>query len=124
MLCLALAFALANIAVTVSRSLIPRHVSGTADRIEVRREKHAGVDDVWLVHIGGRPVHVDAETASRVREGAALRKDAWDRRLRVGSEVVELGLSDDARGMLWVMPLTLLATAASAATSLRARARR
>lgn len=110
----AVCFALLGIAAAVSRSLIPHRVDATIDRIEVRHEKHPGVDDVWLVHLDGRAVHVDAATARRLQVGVPLHKERWDTRLTAGDRAIPLSLSHDAQGMLWVMPLTVLAAIAVA----------
>jgi hypothetical protein len=114
------AFALLGAAATISRSLIPLAVDGTVTAVEVRREKHPGIDDVWLVHPDdGRRLHVDANTARHVPEGGRLVKPRWARTLQVDGRPLALPLSDDARGMLWVMPLTILAAAGAMAASLR-----
>ena len=98
---------------TISRSLIPRELVATVERIEVRHEKHPGIDDVWLVHFDGDAVHVDAAVAQQLAEGLAVRKGAWATTLLSGSEAIPLGLSREARGMLWVMPLTVLSAVAA-----------
>lgn len=108
----AVLFAVANVAVTVHRSLIPVGLDGVVESIEVREEKHPGVDDVWLVSVGGRRVHADAGIASQLAEGERVDKARWDRRLRVDGTAMPLRLSSDATGMLWVMPVVLLALAA------------
>lgn len=120
LLVLAVAFALVSVAAMVSRSAIPHALDGTVAHIEVRREKHPGVDDVWLVHLDdGSRLHVDAATAQRLDEGSRVRKPAWQATLAVDGEPVRLALSDDAIGMLWVMPLTVLSAGVAAAASLR-----
>ena len=124
LLALAAAFALLAIAATVNRSLIPRSVDGTVEHIEVRTEKHVGIDDVWLVHVGGDVMHVDAGTARHLREGDRLRKGAWRTTLTADGETLDLGLSDDARAMLWVIPLTLLCVAGAAFAGAPRRRRR
>ena len=103
----AVLFALIGIGAAVNRSLIPRSVEATVDRVEVRREKRPGVDDVWLIHLDGRPVHVDRATAERLSQGQRLRKGAWDTQLTADDERIELALSADARAMLAVMTLTV-----------------
>ncbi len=122
LLAIGVAFALLAVGATVSRSLIPHAIDGTVTAVEVRREKHPGVDDVWLVHLDdGRRIHADAEVARHVSSGARLTTAAGDAQLRVDGTTVDLGLSRDAIGMLWVMPLTILTAAATTAASLRTR---
>lgn len=112
LLILAVAFGATAVIASISRSLIPRDVDATVQRVEVRHEKHPGVDDVWIVHLDDDAVHVDAAIAQRLERGMALRKDAWDTTLTAGGENVSLHLSREARGMLWVMPLAVLSAAA------------
>jgi hypothetical protein len=119
---LGIAFALLAVGATVSRSLIPHGVDAIVSAVEVRREKHPGVDDVWLVHLDdGRRLHVDAALASRLREGSRVAKARGETQVAVDGAPVVLDFSRDALGMLWVMPLTLLSGAAAAAASLRRR---
>ena len=108
MLVLVAGFAVTAIVATVNRSLIPRALDATVTAVEVRSEKHVGVDDVWLIHLDGRPVHVDAATAEQLPQGATVRKQAWERHAVVDGRRLRLALSDDARGMLAVMPLTVV----------------
>lgn len=105
---LALLFVGGNIAVTLHRSLIPVAVDGVVEDVEVRQEKHPGIDDVWLIHVAGRRLHVDAGLATQLSEGQHIAKDAWQRRLTVDGTTAPLGLSSDALGMLWLMPLLLI----------------
>ena len=119
LLCLALAFAALNIAAMLGRSLIPRSLDAAVERIEVRPEKRPGVDDVWLVHLDGRAVHVDAEIAEGLRAGDRLSKVAWSPTLRIDESTARLALSRDARGMLWVMVVTFLACVSAAMVSRR-----
>jgi hypothetical protein len=101
-----------NVGATVHRSLIPVAVDGVITRVEVRREKHPGLDDVWLLHTAGRSLHTDAAIAEQLQVGQRISKRPWQRRLEVDSAPVALRLSDDAVGMLWLMPLLLGALAA------------
>ena len=112
-----------NIGVTVHRSLIPVALDGTVQRIEVRREKHPGVDDVWLVDVGQRRLHVDAGIAHRLPEGTTVSKPPWSATLTADGEPISLPLSGDAVGMLWVMPLTVVAAAAASGVTGRRRRR-
>lgn len=121
---LAVAFVLLSIAVTISRSLIPHRLEGIVADVEVRHEKHPGVDDVWLIHLeNGRSLHVDATIATQLREDALVRKSAGEATLSVDGERVPLTLSDDAAGMLRVMPLTLLCAVGATLASLRSTGR-
>ena len=114
LLLLGVAFAAVAVGATVSRSLIPRSIDSTVHRVEVRQEKHPGVDDVWLVHLDDQgAVHVDAATARRLEKGMNLRKGAWDTNVRAGDQAIPLTLSSDARAMLWVMPLTVISAVAA-----------
>ncbi len=117
----AVGFALCNVWATFSRSLIPTTIEGPVERVEVRREKHPGVDDVWLVHVGGRRLHVDAQTAAQLETGLPLRKQAWRRTLFAGGRPIPLHVSAEATGMLLVMPLTLVSAAAAAWSRTRPR---
>lgn len=109
LLILALGFAALNLIATWHRSLIPLALDGTISAIEVRPEKHPGIDDVWLVTIGNRRLHVDAATGRALSEGAQVAKPAWGRRLTVDGAALPLAPSRDARAMLAVMPLAVVA---------------
>lgn len=90
----------------VVRSTIPIEVDGTVTGIELRHEKHPGVDDVWMVSIdGAAPRHLDRDVVSLLTEGAQVRKDAWDTTLLVDGERHVVRLGDDARRMLVLAPL-------------------
>lgn len=90
----------------VARSTIPAELDGTVTTIELRHEKHPGVDDVWMVSVDeGGLRHVDVEVAARLAEGDRLRKNAWDTTLIVEGEPHQLSISDDARAMLALAPL-------------------
>ena len=104
---LTVVFAAGNVAVTVHRSLIPVAVEGMVEDVEVREEKHPGIDDVWLIHVAGQRLHADAEIAAQLTPGQRISKNAWASRLKVGGTTVPLSLSSDAVGMLWLMPLVL-----------------
>lgn len=108
LMALAVLFAAGNIAITVHRSLIPVAVDGVLEDVEVREEKRRGIDDVWLLHVAGRRLHADAEVAAQLTQGQQISKGAWERRLEVDGASVPLGLSSDAVGMLWLMPLVLV----------------
>lgn len=119
LLALVVGFVATAVGAVVHRSLIPRSLHATVTAVEVRHEKHPGIDDVWLLHLDGEPVHVDARTAQRLSEGSRVRKEAWQESLTVDGEARPLELSDDARAMLKVMPVIVLAALASLASTMR-----
>jgi hypothetical protein len=94
---------------TVARSAIPLAWHGTVTRVEARREKHPGVDDAWFVTVDGRATHVDAALATSLRPGQRVEKDPWNRTLLVDGTPRRLALSRDARRMLLLAPLLVLA---------------
>ncbi len=99
--------ALGNLWTTFCRSGIPVGLSGVVESVEVRREKHPGLDDVWLVRVGGREVHLDAEVASLVRLGDGLRKPAWSAELVTPRGTFGVSVSKDFRRMAVAMPLLI-----------------
>ena len=104
----------------VERSMIPVEVDGTVTAIEVRPEKHPGVDDVWMIRVDDEgPRHVDADVAHLLHEGARVEKEAWTTDLTVDGEHHALTLSDDARAMLVLAPMSGLALVALALTTHR-----
>jgi hypothetical protein len=107
----ALALAIGNSYETFRRSTIPLGIEGSVESLEVRREKHPGVDDVHLLVVQGKTIHVDAEVASVLNRGAELQKDAWSPSLRIDQVSHQLSPSRDSRGMLVVMPVVLLVLA-------------
>jgi hypothetical protein len=108
----------------VERSTIPAELDGTVTAIELRHEKHPGVDDVWMVSIDdGGLRHVDAEVATLLEEGDRVQKDSWDSTLVVDGNPHQVALSEDARAMLVLAPVLAGVIAALAVfTSLQARA--
>lgn len=91
-----------------ARSAIPLTLDGTVTQVEVREEKHPGVDDVWMVYIEGDPRHLDAELAADLAVGDRISKDRWETTLVVNDTTRSLALSEDARAMLGVAPLSVL----------------
>ncbi|WP_243059398.1 hypothetical protein [Nocardioides sp. SR21] len=90
----------------VARSTIPAELDGTVTGIELRHEKHPGVDDVWMISVDdGDLRHVDTHVADLVDVGDAVEKSAWDTSLLVNGEPRPLSLSDDARAMLLLAPI-------------------
>ena len=97
-----------NLWVTFARSTIPLDVHGEVTEVDLRFEKHRGVDDVYLVTVGGRTIHVDTAIGRRIREGDHLSKDAWTRALHTPRGTLELGPSRDLERMMVVMPVVVL----------------
>jgi hypothetical protein len=96
----------------VRRSAIPLAWHGTVTDVRLVAEKHRGIDDVWFVTVDDHPpVHVDVALARTLSPGDRVDKDAWDRTLRVNGVPRRLALSRDARHMLVVAPLVVVAAA-------------
>jgi hypothetical protein len=110
----ALAFAALAAGESVARSGLGREWHGTVTSVDLRTEKHPGVDDVWYVAVDGRAVHVDAALARTLRTGDRLDKDRWERSVAVNGTRRALPLSGEARAMLVVAPLAAAAVAATA----------
>lgn len=105
----ALVLAGGNLWVTLARSTIPLHIDGRVSDIELRFEKNPGVDDVYLVTVGDRTIHVDAAVGPRLGVGNRLRKDRWERHIHVDDRAIPLSPSRDFRRMLGAMPLVATA---------------
>jgi len=97
--------AFGNLSVTFLRSTIPLAIRGKVSALETRRESHPGVDDVHLVTIGDRRLHIDAEVASHLQIGDSVEKGAWSRTLQEPRGTVRLNPSADVWGMAITMPL-------------------
>lgn len=114
---------IANLWFTLARSLIPFEIGHVATRIEVREEKHPGVDDVFILRLapGGREIVIDREVVELLQRGDAIEKDAWSSEMSITGEQVErvdLETSSDFKRMLIAMPLLV----AGAALALARRA--
>ena len=109
LLALALLFSAMGLATAARRSLIPTAVHGRVTNIEVRREKHPGRDDVYLVAVEGRSRVVDRPVAEVVATGDQVDKDRWDARLQTSRGSRPLRYSDDVRGLLATLPVVLAA---------------
>lgn len=105
LLALAAVLCCGNLWVTFHRSGIPVALDGYVERIEVRREKHPGLDDVHLVKVAGSVTHLDANVAGLLHEGDRLDKRAWSTELVTPRGTRRLGLSRDFWRMLIAMPL-------------------
>ena len=115
---LAAGFSGANVWFTAARSTIPLALDTTILSKEVRREKHAGQDDVLLLELEGvGQIQVDREIYESVTIGETLKKERNSHELHHGSQLVSLQWSRDHQGMLAAMPfcwgiLAVLLTAA------------
>jgi hypothetical protein len=108
LLAIATLLAGANVWFAAARSLIPLEVDGVVVRKEIRREKHPGRDDVWLIGMRGQSLmQVDQAVFDHVAVGDHLRKQRWSRSLDNNAQPFDLDWSADTRGMVWAMPLIL-----------------
>ncbi len=96
----------------VARSALPLSLDGTVTSVEVRHEKHPGVDDAWFVALdGGRPRHLDRDVAALLEPGDRVTKDAWSRTVTVDGTTHPVAPGPDARRFLLLAPGLLLAVA-------------
>lgn len=109
---LAVVLCIANLAVTLHRSLIPISLEGVITDVEIRFEKHRGVDDVYLISVNDRRLHVDASAGAALKVGDHVRKRPLSPVLETPRGKVPLRPSRDFTRMLVVMPLTMLLTLA------------
>lgn len=100
-----------NLAETLRRSAIPTRLDGTVSALEIRREKHPGLDDVHLLWMKGRAIHVDAQVAKVLRQGDRIVKPAWSNKLNTPRGQITLQVSEDFKGMMLMMPLIVLISA-------------
>lgn len=105
----------------VARSAIPFHLDGTVTSIDVREEKHPGVDDAWFVGVNGDDQHLDTALAKTLRIGDTVAKSRWDTTMIVNGQSRSLHLSNDAEAMLLLAPAAILTCAALALPNRRAR---
>ena len=106
---LALFFVFGNLWTTLNRSTVPLSFDGVVTDVELREEKHPGVDDVYILYLGSDAFVIDSEVASQIKTGDRVQKDAWSTDLRVNGESVTLGTSRDFEGMVIAMPLIMAA---------------
>jgi hypothetical protein len=105
---LAAVFAVANIWYTAVRSTIPLALDTIVLSKEVRREKHEGKDDVFLLELEGLGlIQVDREIYESTSVGETLRKERLSRELHHGDQLLTVHWSRDCLGMLTAMPLCL-----------------
>ncbi len=102
---LILSFCLGNLVVTFHRSGIPVKLEGTVTKIEMRREKHPGLDDVYLVRVGDRTMHLDTDLGRHIRKGDRVSKRRWQSTLQTPRGPVRLHPSKDFWRMLIWMPV-------------------
>jgi hypothetical protein len=120
LLSLAALLAAANVWYTAARSTIPLALDTTVLSKEVRREKHAGKDDVFLLELEGLgQIQVDREIYESIAIGETLKKEGHSRELRHDDQSLILHWSRDYQGMLAAMPLCMVALAALLAVSIR-----
>ena len=98
----------ANLVLTLSRSLIPFALDGTVKDIVWRYEKHIGLDDVFLLTVGGRTIQVDAQVAWALQPGDHVSKPAFARTAQVNGAAVRLTASREFWRMAIAMPLIVV----------------
>jgi hypothetical protein len=81
------------------RSGIAAAWSGTVTAIDIRAEKHPGVDDVWFVAVDGQRTHLDSSFARTLKVGDQLSKQRWSRTVEVNGVERRLRVSDDAKAL-------------------------
>ena len=110
---------------TAARSTIPLALDTKVLGKEVRREKHEGKDDVYLLQLEGLgAMQVDREVYDHAQVGETLQKDRQSRQLRCGDKVLELHWSQDHEAMLKAMPICLALLAALLAGKRASRKRK
>lgn len=102
-----------NMWFTAARSTIPLALDTKVLGKEIRGEKHAGKDDVFMLRLAGLgAMQVDREVYDHVEVGQTLQKDWHSRQLRHGDQVLDLHWSRDHHAMLKAMPICLALLAA------------
>lgn len=107
MVLIAVLLAAGNLAETFRRTTIPLALDGSVTDEEMFIEKHQGVDDIHLITIGDRRLHVTKPVAELIEVGDRVQKRAWSRSISVDGTSSRLSPSADLLGMLIVMPLVL-----------------
>ncbi len=103
------ALAAGNFLITAQRSLIPLDLDAEVLGLEMRREKHPGKDDVYLVSLSGLgTIQIDKEIAIQLKVGQQIQKERWARQLYLNGRVIPLEYSKDFLGMSKAMPLCIL----------------
>jgi hypothetical protein len=94
-----------NLWFTAARSTIPLSLNATVLDMELKREKHDGVDDVHLLRLNDqRTIVVDERVFEAIETQRHISKAAGDRELLVDGIPTPLDWSDDYCGMRIVMP--------------------
>jgi len=106
---LAVVLAVVNVWFAAARSTIPLRLDGKVSAKRQLREKHPGKDDVYLLDLNqqGR-LQVDRHVFDEVKEGERIQKLRWSRQLEHDEHSFGLEWSTDFRGLLWVMPGSLI----------------
>lgn len=103
---------LGNLIFSFLRSTIPIALDGTVDNVEFLTSKNRGIDDIYVLSVDGRHLHVDKDVAQQLDSNARVFKEAWSSDLTVGqgssARTIELEPSADFEGMLVAMPVTAL----------------
>lgn len=119
LLTLGLGLAGANVWFTAARSTIPLRLEGTVTNTEVRREKHPGRDDVFLIKLQSQPaIQVDEPVYRAMAIGQRVAKPRWSRQLRIDDRTLPLAWSRDCGGMIASMPMVLLVLAGTMAAAI------
>lgn len=87
----AVAITAANLWFAAARSMIPLALDDVVVERRVLAEKHAGIDDVYLLDLQhrGRLV-VDKAVYDALVEGSPVRKSAWSKRPVLGEQTIDL----------------------------------
>lgn len=113
-----------NVWVCIARSAIPFALDTTVVDLAWHRakvERRFGFDNASLVTAeDGRVYELDDEIYMPLRIGDRLEKGAWDNILYRNGQPIRLRLSDDAVGMIMLMPGTVGAALALALHHIRA----
>lgn len=105
--------ALGNVFVTAQRSLIPLAIDAEVVDLEMRREKHPGKDDVYLLTFSNSKstpstLQIDQEIAHELKVGNRIKKAAWQDRLNIDDRALQLQYSSDFVGMIQAMPVAII----------------
>lgn len=104
----ALVLAALNVWVTVARSAIPLAVNSTVVELAWHRakvERRFGFDNACLVTFeDGRVMELDPEVYLPLRIGDRIEKRSWDPLLYRNGQPMQLRFSEDALGMIFLMP--------------------
>jgi hypothetical protein len=126
LLSMAIGLAAVNLWNAAVRSTIPLALHGKITEIELRREKHPGKDDVFVLRVdSGITIHIDAQLAQELEVGQRLDKIAWQTDLEVvrdgdeSTSKLSLKWSRDYYGMCVAMPLVLIVYAVTSVVVIR-----